>query len=196
MGETNIALKGKLIGIAVVALPVTGFVVGRKLNDDPASGPRPVPLTSAVSPVSQPCPACPVCPPAATTAVLVAPPVIAPPSATLSASPGDGTLIVECLPACSGIVVDGKELGLAPLTGLGLPAGKHKILAKFDSGGPRIADVNVAAGQTIRLSMSPAAAPRDPTGVGPGVGAGEGCNPPYWESEDGSRIPKPACQGH
>jgi hypothetical protein len=88
------------------------------------------------------------------------------------------------------IAIDGKEVGPSPLAGQNLPAGKHRIFGKFATGSPRIADAVIVAGQTARVSLMPAAAPRDDEPKG----GGEGCNPPYWVQEDGTHLQKPACR--
>lgn len=194
MSDTNTALKGMLIGIATVALPVVGFVAGRKFSED-AMRANPPPAVTIVKSVDKPCAPCPTCA-AAPTMAQPAPPAptpsasIAAPGA-VTAAPGEGVLVVECVPTCVGIVLDGKEAGPSPLN-LSVPPGKHKLFGKFAAGAPKVADAVVVAGQTARVSLSPGAATGDEP-VAP-RGGGEGCNPPYWEQEDGTRIPKPACR--
>lgn len=192
MSETNTALKGMLIGIATVALPVVGFVAGRKFSED-AMRANPPPAVTIVKSVDKPCAPCPTCAPAAPTMAATAPPAVSTAAAagTVTAAPGEGLLIVECVPSCVAIVLDGKEAGPSPLN-LSLPPGKHKLFGKFASGAPKVADAVVVAGQTARVSMSPGAAASDEPPA-PKAG-GEGCNPPYWEQEDGTRIQKPACR--
>lgn len=194
MSDTNIALKGMLIGIAVVALPVAGFVAGRKFGEDAVRA-APPPAVTMIKTVEKPCPACPECPaPTATVAaVTAAPTASAAPSASAASptNPNEGTLVVECMPACVAITLDGKEIGPSPIAGMGLPPGKHKLFAKFAAGAPRLADATIVAGQTFRLSLTPAAE-RDPDAEP--RGASVGCDPPFWEQEDGTRIMKPACK--
>ena len=192
MSETNTALKGMLIGIATVALPVVGFVAGRKFSDDAVRA-NPPPAMTIVKSVDKPCAPCPTCAAAPTMAATAPPgPATAASAALPAPAPGEGLLVVECVPNCVAIVLDGKEMGASPLNGVSLPAGKHKLFGKFAVGSPKVADAIIVAGQTARISLSPGAAANDEPAA-PKAG-GEGCNPPYWEQEDGTRVPKPACK--
>lgn len=194
MSDTNTALKGMLIGIATVALPVVGFVAGRKFSED-AIRANPPPAVTLVKSVDRPCAPCPTCAPAAPTMAATAPPApvaSAPAAGTVTAAPGEGLLVVECVPTCVGIVLDGKEVGASPLN-VSLPPGKHKLFGKFAAGAPKVADATIVAGQTARVSLSPGAVGSGEEPPAP-KGGGEGCNPPYWEQEDGTRIQKPACR--
>jgi hypothetical protein len=195
MSDSNIALKGMLIGIAVVALPVAGFVAGRKFGEDAVRA-SPPPAVTMIKTVEKACPACPECPPAPTVAATATAPAptasaSAAPSASAPTNPNEGTLVIECMPACVAITLDGKEIGPSPIAGLGLPPGKHKLFAKFAAGQPRLADATIVAGQTFRLSLTPGVGgSREEEPSGPKVG----CDPPFWEQEDGTRIMKPACK--
>jgi len=180
-----------------VALPVVGFVAGRTFSED-ALRANPPPAVTIVRSVDKPCAPCPTCA-AAPTLAATAPPAPAPTTAVSAATssgptpaPGEGLLVVECVPSCVAIVLDGKERGPSPLAGVSLPPGKHKLFGKFAAGSPKLADAVIVAGQTTRISLSPGAAPSEEPAVP--RGGGEGCNPPYWEQEDGTRITKPACR--
>ena len=190
MSDTNTALKGMLIGIATVALPVVGFVAGRKFSEDNLRA-NPPPAVTIVKSVDKPCAPCPTCAPAPTMATTAPPAPTVAAAGSVTAAPGEGLLVVECVPACIGIVLDGKEVGGSPLS-RSLPPGKHKLFGKFAAGAPKLADAVVVAGQTARVSLSPGATGGDEPAAP--RAAGEGCNPPYWEQEDGTRITKPACR--
>jgi uncharacterized iron-regulated membrane protein len=104
--------------------------------------------------------------------------------------PNEGTLVVECVPTCQQVMVDGKAMGPSPLAQVILPAGKHELTATFGQGAPRKHEAIVTAGQQNHVGLAPVA------------GEGEhlviddsevGCEPPYWVQADGTRIAKPAC---
>jgi hypothetical protein len=105
--------------------------------------------------------------------------------------PNEGTLVVECVPSCQQILVDGKAMGPSPLAEVILPAGKHELTATFGQGDPRKHEAVVTAGQRNHVGLAPVAAPAEEHVV---IDDSQvGCEPPYWVQADGTRIAKPAC---
>lgn len=101
----------------------------------------------------------------------------------------EGVLVVECVPACPQITIDGKAMGPSPLAEVVLPQGKHQVVAKFQAGNPRTHEVVIAAGQRAHVGLAPAQTAVED--YGPGENA---CDPSFWVAEDGSHVQKPACR--
>lgn len=107
--------------------------------------------------------------------------------------PNEGTLVVECVPSCQEVTIDGKSMGPSPLTQVILPAGKHELTASFGQGALRKHEAVVTPGQMAHVGLAPVAASDEHVVIDDSEA---GCEPPYWLQADGTRIAKPACATH
>ena len=72
----------------------------------------------------------------------------------------------------STVIVDGRQVGRTPLTGVAVPPGTHIVVFTHESRGRKTRSVTVQAGQTVNVvTRFPQAAPLPPgpvTGTHPG----------------------------
>jgi hypothetical protein len=197
--------RGVLVGLLLVALPAGAYYLGTQTHRtvltaatkgdvDGTAPQKPIDLAPGADTTheaTQPGVGGPGSP--AATAPAPPQPAVVAAAAASAASPrpaaNEGVLVVECVPTCQSITIDGKKMGASPLSEVILPAGKHALVASFQNGVPRNHEAVVTAGKRTHVGLAPGAQPdADDYGEPPNA-----CDPPWWLQEDGTRIPKPAC---